>query len=339
MKKVLFICKQRPARYGASYGLLNSCRFLCNALNSMGVDAHLVEVTDNNQIDRVVHKHRPTHVFVEALWVVPDKFNVLIPLHPNVQWYVRLHSNMPFLANEGMAIEWLKSYSNLQEKYSQFHISSNSEEMLVELTRGMNIDAAYAPNIYQPFKTGETFVAEPEEKNDHVLQVGCFGAIRPMKNQLIQACAAIAFADELERTLHFHINYSRIETNGDNAHKNMAALFRGSKHKLIEHDWMPHEKFLRLVKKMDLGLQVSFSETFNIVAADFAFVNVPIIGSPDIKWLSAIYQANPTDLNNIVHRMGCAFTGRRVDMQLANKHGLERYNHAAKKAWKLLLDV
>jgi hypothetical protein len=85
MPRVLFICKQRPASYGASYGLLNSCRFLCNALHKMGVEAKLVEVLDNNSIDREVSQYKPTHVFIEALWVVPEKFDVLIPLHPHVK--------------------------------------------------------------------------------------------------------------------------------------------------------------------------------------------------------------------------------------------------------------
>ena len=150
--KVLFICKQRPARYGASYGLLNSCRFLCNALHSMGAEAKLVEVVDNNSIDREVHRFKPTHVFIEALWVVPEKFDVLIPLHPNVEWHVRLHSNTPFIANEGMAMEWIIKYAELQKKFPQFHISVNSLKMADELRQSLGIPTVYSPNIYQPEK-------------------------------------------------------------------------------------------------------------------------------------------------------------------------------------------
>ena len=148
--KVLFICKQRPARYGASYGLLNSCRFLCNALHSMGVEAHTVEVPDNNHIDRKIHHYKPTHVFIEALWVVPEKFEVLIPLHPKIKWFVRLHSNVPFIANEGMAVDWILKYANLQKKYHQFNLAVNSEKIHNDLKRSLNIDTVYSPNIYQP---------------------------------------------------------------------------------------------------------------------------------------------------------------------------------------------
>ncbi len=339
-KRVLFICKLRPARYGASYGLLNSCRFLCNALNSMGVDADLVEVIDNNHIDRVVHKYKPTHVFIEALWVVPEKFDILIPLHPTVQWYVRLHSNIPFLANEGMAIEWLQRYNILQKRCDHFKIAANSEEMVFELKSGINADVVYSPNIYQPHKTDEmSHWGIPKDKDPNIFDVASFGAIRPLKNQLMQAVAAIAFAEKLNKPLRFHINYSRIENNGENVHKNLQALFKNTNNELVEHDWMPHEDFMKLILSMDLGLQVSFTETFNIVCSDFVHLNIPIVGSPEIKWLNPLYQANPTDLKSIIRHMWIAWNGKKIDLQLVNKHSLEKYNHAAKKEWKHILDI
>jgi len=340
MTRVLFICKQRPARYGASYGLLNSCRFLCNALRSMGASAELVEVIDNNGIDREIHKYKPTHVFIEALWVVPSKFEELIPLHPKVQWHVRLHSNTPFIANEGMAIEWIVKYSKLQEKYPQFHIAPNSIKMSSDLERSLGIPTVYAPNIYQLHKNPDAFGQKtPEDKHPKILDIGCFGAIRPLKNQLIQAMAAMAFANELDKTLHFHINHSRVETNGENAYRNLVSLFDGTKHKLVIHEWILHEDFLKLIRKMDLGLQVSFSETFNIVAADFAHLKVPIVASAEIEWMNPLYQANPTDLDNIVSHLWLAWIGKKINMHTVNNWGLEEYNQGARKAWKHLLKL
>lgn len=339
VKRVLFICKRRPASYGASYGLLNSCRFLCNALHRLGVEAKLVEVTDNNAIDKEVHLYKPTHVFIEALWVVPEKFPILINLHPHVQWYVRLHSNTPFLANEGMAIGWIKKYAELTKEYHQFHIAPNSLKMDNELHQSIGVQTVYAPNIYVPRRADESIIGECEEKNDDVLNIGCFGAIRPLKNQLIQAMAAISFADEMGKSLRFHINHTRVETHGENVHRNLIALFENSNHRLITHDWMLHEDFLKLIKSMDFGLQVSFSETFNIVAADFAYSNVPIVGSPEIEWLSGFYQANPTDIDSIVNRLWLAKVGKKLNLQWFNTLGLNKFNAKAEEAWIRLLEL
>lgn len=333
--KILFICKQRPARYGASYGLLNSCKFLCNALNELGAEAKLVEVVDNNSIDREVHKFKPSHVFIEALWVVPEKFDVLIPLHSNVQWHVRLHSNTPFIANEGIAIEWIKKYALLQKKYPQFHISPNSSRMINDLQKSLNIPMIYSPNIYQPD------LKPTVEKNSipGVIQIGCFGAIRPLKNQLIQAMAAISFAEKTGKVLHFHMNHSRLEQNGDNVYKNLTSLFEGSKHKLITHEWMSHEEFLKLIGQMDLGLQVSFSETFNIVAADFTYMNVPLVGSEEIEWLNSLYQSDTTYIDDIINHLWLAWYGKIVNLQYLNNWGLNRYNSNSKKVWKKYLNL
>lgn len=340
MTKILFICKQRPARYGASYGLLNSCRFLCNALDHMGVHAKLVEVVDNNGIDREVHRYKPTHVFIEALWVVPDKFDVLIPLHPEIQWYVRLHSNTPFIANEGMAMDWIVKYGELQKKYPQFHIAVNCTKMQCELKKSLDIDAVYTPNIYCPESIRDIdLMKEPLIENHHIISIASFGAIRPLKNQLIQAMAAMAFANELDKTLHFHMNHSRIENQGENVYKNLVALFNGSKHKLITHEWVHHSDFLHLIKRVDLGLQVSFSETFNIICADFVSMNIPIVGSKDIEWMNSYYQADPTNLNNIVLHMYLAWYGRAVNMQKLNTWGLEKYNHHSIHTWKQMLAI
>jgi hypothetical protein len=364
--RVLFICKKRPACYGVSYGLINSCKFLCNALHDMGVEAKVVEVVDNNCIDHEVTKYDPTHVFIEALWVVPEKFNELIPLHPDVHWYIRLHSNVPFIAQEGMAMDWIKKYFALEKTYSQFRVSSNANKMVNDLNRTFGVNTVYAPNIYQPVDNGVYSLSKskppkPDPNPDHgndddhghdnppeppippeppakkTLEVGCFGAIRSLKDQLIQAMAAIVFVEKLKRTLNFHINYTRVETQGDSIYRNLQALFEGSGHNLVIHSWLNHEEFLALVSTMDLGMQVSFSETFNIIAADFVYVDIPVVGSHETEWMSALFMANTTDLNSIVDHLESAWLGRKIDLQALNRVGLIEWNERARKVWKKLL--
>jgi CRISPR/Cas system CSM-associated protein Csm3 (group 7 of RAMP superfamily) len=70
-KKVLFILKERLTSHSnfttISSGLFNSAHFVVDMLNKNGIETHLVEVKDNNCIDREVKKHNPTHVVIEAL--------------------------------------------------------------------------------------------------------------------------------------------------------------------------------------------------------------------------------------------------------------------------------
>jgi len=154
-----------------------------------------------------------------------------------------------------------------------------------------------------------------------------------MKNQLIQAVAVIEFGNRMNIPIHFHINTERIEK-GENALKNIRALFENQKiHRLIEHKWYTHYDFKKLISKMDLGLQVSFNETFNIVAADFVSQDVPLIGSNEINWLSYFYKTNPTSTDDIVKKMKFAYFFRNFNLQKLNKIGLTITNKTAKENW------
>ena len=124
-KKVLFILKKRQTSHTGlntiSSGLLNSASFVNNMLVQNGIESHLVEVQDNNCIDREVTKYKPTHVLIEALWVVPSKFEILTEKHPDVEWIIRLHSDIPFLSNEGIAVDWIYKYL----EYKNLKVSIN----------------------------------------------------------------------------------------------------------------------------------------------------------------------------------------------------------------------
>jgi hypothetical protein len=329
--KILFILKKRrvydmPNEEVFSSGLYNSALFVNDMLNQNGIESKLVQVNDNNDIDREVYNYKPTDVIIEALWVVPEKFDILHTLHPNVKWYIRLHSEIPFISNESIAIDWLFKYNSMA--YNKIKIAVNSEKMLDDLNKiGIN-HVVYMPNYYPVDKKN---CYSFNEKNH--IDIGCFGAIRPMKNQLIQAIAAIDFGNKINKEIHFHINSSRIER-GDSVLINIKALFENQKvHKLIEHSWLNHDEFILLIRQMDLGLQVSFNETFNIVAADFVNQNIPVIGSKEISWLNYFYKADATDSNDIMDKLRFANYFKITNLQKLNKKNLINISDQAKNIW------
>ena len=329
--KVLFILKKRQTSHtgytSVSSGLLNSAKFVSDMLNKNGIESHLVEVNDNNCIDREVTKFKPTHVIIEALWVVPQKFEVLTKLHPNVQWIIRLHSDISFLANEGIAIEWIYEYL----KYDNVKVSSNDSETNFNFELLTNREFVYLPNYYP---VGFFNRNKPKPDTKKVINVGCFGAVRPLKNQLIQAVAAIDYADTYGKKLKFHINTQRIEGRGEPVLKNLRALFENNpKHELVEHGWLSHDEFIDLVQTMDIGLQVSFTETFNFVSADFVNNNIPVVTSNEVEWVSPIYFANPSKANSIVSRMRRAIITSRFKLNWLNKLSLWNYSLNSEKIW------
>lgn len=309
--KVLFIIKERLA-YGTktkAYGLVNSCIFVAEHLKKYGIQADVVEVVDNNSIDRVVTQYKPTHVFVEAVWVVPSKFRELARLHPKVSWNVRIHSMVPFLTAEGMAFEWINQYLELQKDGIDISMSVNNRKMQDDMNSIYNGAFDYTPNIYHPEITGnatETFIYP----RNGIMHIGCFGALRVLKNHTQQAIWAMEFAERKRKKLYFHINISEHEQReAGPILRNIRAIFANTDHVLVEHLWYNHRDFLELVKKMDFGMQVSFTETFNVVAADFVYCEVPIVVSEQIKFVIPECRANAGDKSDVFRAMEVAYRG------------------------------
>lgn len=269
-------------------GLKTSAGFVVDLLKSEGFKAKLVEAVDGNCIDRLVTEFKPSICILEALWVTPEKLAELRGLHPKVKFVVRIHSEMTFLAQEGISIEWLDAYVNLGVTVA-FNSKVAKDDFKVIGP------SEYLPNYYPVRK-----IRRPHEHNED-LHVGCFGAIRPLKNQLVQALAAIRAAECFGDKLVFHMNGTRQEQGGNNNLKSIKAAIEATGNELVLHDWLPHEEFLELICKMDVCLQVSLSESFCIVASDAVSMGVPLIGSSAIRWLPRRSQA-PVDNSEGVAR-------------------------------------
>ncbi len=66
------------------------------------------------------------------------------------------------------------------------------------------------------------------------------------------------------------------------------------------HPWQPWAEFLEHTQEaVDVGLQVSFTESFNYVAIEQMLCGKPVIGSPAIRYLPEAWQANPDDPDEI----------------------------------------
>lgn len=287
-------------------------------------ETKLVQVIDNNDIDREVTEFRPDVVIIEAFWVVPEKFDVLMRLHPTVEWVVRVHSEVPFLAQEGIAINWIFEY--LKRDVSVAFNSLRTQLEFLQLTQSNDI--FFLPNYFPRIET-----KEKKERDD--IHIGCFGAIRPLKNQLIQAMAAIRYADLQGKQLYFHINASRVE-GGAEVLKNIRALFYQTGHNLVEHEWMNHEHFRETLAEMDISLCVSLSESFCLVAAESVALGVPLVASHAIRWLPDFSMADATNMHSIVDSIFWV-TRFKFFSKFMNKRKLRAYNDESVEIWKRFL--
>jgi hypothetical protein len=75
----------------------------------------------------------------------------------------------------------------------------------------------FLPNCCYPKNRHQRRRKQPDGCTD----TACFGAIRPLNNQLFQAVAATEYARRIGRKLRFHINASRTKQRGENVLKNI----------------------------------------------------------------------------------------------------------------------
>lgn len=323
--KILFLVKTNQDYdqiiHPSKSGLRNSARFVVDAINKFaGIFAEIEFCFDGNDIDRLLSKHRPDMCIFEAIWVTPLKLREIIGLYPAIKFITRVHSKIPFLGMEGNAIEWLKEYERISV------VSFNNLQTSVDFEK-IGLKNIYLPNIYPVVEYHET----PIHYRKHLYKIGCFGSIRPFKNQLNQAVAAILFAEKRNSVVHFHINSTRIEQRGESVIKNIRALFSNSRHRLIENDWLDHKDFLKLIAEMDACMQISFTETFNIVTADCVSQHIPIVVSEEIDWLSCA-KSDPNNADQIAKNLAHVIDNKQQctednikDLAVYNQHAILRW--------------
>ena len=341
MKKILFILKERSYYCNnvnvKSYGLINSSTHLSMYLEDLGYHVDVVTVVDANGIDKVLFEYKPNIVIIEALWVPSDKLKELMEMirYKNLYWIVRVHSDIGFLSAETLALKYINDYIGLNKK--NLIIAPNHKIFAKYLSNALKYDLQYLPNIIHEVE--REYYRNDCHKNK-VINIGCFGALRLLKNQPFQALCAIKAADELNKKLHFHITTdAHRDTSINPILKNLEEIFKNRRHKLIAHNWIENDEFINLIEEMDIGLQLSYSESFNIVTSDFINSSIPIIVSDTIWWMPSILKTSTINYDAVVKKIISTYKSRNSNfIRFLMKRSLSKYNNEAKKDWNRFLE-
>jgi hypothetical protein len=83
---------------------------------------------------------------------------------------------------------------------------------------------------------------------------------------------------------------------------------------------------------MDIGMQVSFSESFNIVTADFVTAKIPIVASDDIYWMPWFLKVSPTNHRGMLRKLNIAYDFKKISTWCQTIF-LKIYNTKAQLTW------
>jgi hypothetical protein len=90
---------------------------------------------------------------------------------------------------------------------------------------------------------------------------------------------------------------------------------------------------------MDIGLQLSYTESFNIVAADFVKEGVPIIVSDAIKWMPSIFKTSTVKYHETIKKIIQIYRVRKSGiLRWWSRRNLFIYNESAKRDWLIFIN-
>ena len=303
--RVAIVFKNFASWTGISHIGLNVAA-LTNArvLNQHGIPTTVFPVKNNVDLVRYIEEYnekheRPlTHVIISAPWLSSWDMKCLIDGFPKIQFAIESHSNVGFLQADPQAVRKLRDVQALGKTHSNIRVAGNSSRFVDWMRLVYDQPVVLLPNLYPmipfDFKTWD----------GNGIKIGTFGAVRPQKNFMTAAAAALAMSKILGVPTELHMNTGGEGDGGSVARAITEMCQDVPNFTLIRHMWQPWEKFIELIASMNIMIQPSYTESFNMVTADGIVVGVPSVVSSAITWAPDSWKADSDDALDIA-RTGC----------------------------------
>jgi glycosyltransferase involved in cell wall biosynthesis len=287
---------------------------------------HNVDVVSSINRYNETHKNRLTHVVISAPWLSVYDMKSLIKNFPDIQFVILSHSNVGFLQADPQGVRLYRQYAELSKTYKNLRVGGNSTRFAKWFQIAYNEECICLPNLYPSFH-----INSKTWKRFSPIKIGAFGAIRPEKNFMTAAAAAVAIHSVLKIPVELHMSTGGGEECKSTTLRSIIEMTENIEGvTLIRHDWETWDKFILLIKDMDLLLQVSYTESFNMITADGISVGVPSVVSPVIFWAPDSWKANPDDAIEVA-KVG-------IQLLTQNQHclgydALNEHNEKSLKYW------
>jgi hypothetical protein len=274
---------------------------------------------------------QPTWVIISAPWIPTSEIASMAKEYRDTHFVVVCHSAIGFLAADTDGIRLMREAVDLQHSMPNFRVAGNSKKFVDWASVAWGIDVAWLPNLYflHEVEPGH----RPPWRGDH-LRLGLYGAWRPYKNGLTSVAVAVELAMRLRIPTELYISSGRDE--GGNSCAVEELTRNVPNFKLVHAGWREWAEFRRrLVGGTHLNLQLSYTESFNMVTADSAFMGVPCLVSDAITWVPKAWQAKADDPCEATRAALRLLRSRRAPHD--GRRALERHVASALRQWRKFL--
>lgn len=320
-------------------GLGNSMAGTSQVLRQHGIRAEIWAIKGGDVLMQMLEKEqlrdKVTHVVIAALFIPTRWLSRIAMRFPEIQFIVNCHSNVGFLQAEPEAI---KKVREAAETYTSFHnlsAGANSKRCIEAFYEAYGLTLKYLPNLYN--LDPHTPMTRPGW-NGGLLRIGAFGACRVQKNFTTAAFAAVAIARQLKTSCELWMNSERTDGNGDVVYRAVQEVVRNVPFMTLKQlPWANPALFKETLASTHLLLQPSYTESFNLTAADAVAMGVPVVVGEAIPWVPTRWVANVDSVKEM------AATGRQLIMDShAPREGyaaLQNSNELGIAYWKRFLGI
>jgi len=270
-------------------------------LNSLDIKTTISNIQNNaNQTGQIPI----SHVVIAAPWVETIDMLTLLKTFPDINFVLVCHSNVGFLQADSNGVKIFREALSTQVGNSQFQVAGNCKRFCDWVKQAYSSDCLWLPNLYN-FNQFQT-IKLPHKNipwKSGKIRIGSFGAMRPLKNQISAAGAALEISNRLGADLEFWLSSGRAEGGGIGVKRAIQELFANIPNAQIkESGWQSWSDFRRIVGNMDLLLQPSYTESFNMVTADGIAEGVASVVSDAIDWVPSDWIASVDDVHDIANK-------------------------------------
>lgn len=326
-----FAANPNISHIGLGVSALNTAK----VLKRHGVTVRACAINSVVDLDAFLRTHpNTTHVVISAAWLPVLDLGKLVINHSEVEFVVNIHSNVGFLQADSNGVDLLRHYVHLQKELLNFRVSGNNLQFTDWLSEAYSVAALYLPNLYY---LDHTTITNRPLYNGGTIRIGAFGACRALKNFLTAAGAAISISKEMRVPVEFWMNSGRPDGGGSIERAIRNLLKHQPSVNLHYLNWAAWPAFGDFLESLHLMIQVSYTESFNMVTADGIGRSVPSVVSTAIDWVPERWIAKSDDPLDV------ARCGRAL---ICDPHAvvdgvkaLERHNHRGFDAWEEFLCV
>ena len=290
---------------------------------------HNIDVVNAINKYNETHENKLTHAVISAPWLSVHDIKCILYGFPEIQFVILSHSNVGFLQADPEGMKLLRHYHKLSREFTNFQVGGNTKKFTKWMNKVYGEGVVLLPNMYS---TESARTQEPWS-NQSPIRIGAFGAMRSEKNFMTAAAAALAIQEELGVPVELHMSEGGEGEVGTTS-ESIDQMCDG-KIRVFRYPWSYWDNFIDLVASMHLLIQMSYTESFNMITADGIAVGVPSVVSPAIYWAPPSWKADPDNALDVAD-VGIRLLTNQSDREDGLEY-LRAHNESSLKYWEQFL--